>query len=351
MKKKIAVLYGGRSGEHEVSVNSAAAVIENLAKTDSFEILPVFINKEGVWQLHDNRVAILADPAIGGLYILDGESAGNVITVDVVFPVLHGTYGEDGTLQGLLELARLPYVGAGVTGSAVGMDKIIMKAVLRDAGLPVGEHLWFTAHSWQKNQEELLEKIQEQLGFPCFVKPANLGSSVGITKAYSRTELIEGIADALQYDRRILVEKFLGGREIECSVLGNDEPAASVPGEIVPCNDFYDYNAKYIDTRSELIIPAELDEETSARIRKLAVESFLALDCAGMARVDFFVAEESGRIWINELNTIPGFTSISMYPKLWEASGLPFPELLYKLVTLAEERAAERARLKTTYSI
>ncbi|HHX75430.1 MAG TPA: D-alanine--D-alanine ligase [Firmicutes bacterium] len=349
MIKKVAVLYGGRSGEHEVSVRSAAAVMDGLKQLNNLEVLPVFIAKDGTWLLHGNRVAFLPDPNIGGLYLLEGESAGQVLTVDVVFPVLHGPYGEDGTIQGLLELARLPYVGAGVAGSAVGMDKILMKAVLQAAGLPVGEYIWFTATGWTQRKQEYVATVGEKLGYPCFVKPANLGSSVGITKAYNSEELIAAVAEALQYDRRVLVEKMLAGLEIECSVLGNDDPLASLPGQIIPCNDFYDYRAKYLDDRSRLIIPAELPPETTEKVRELAVKTFTALDCAGYARVDFFVQVEEGRVWINEINTIPGFTAISMYPKLWEASGLPFPRLLQKMLELAEERARQTASLKTEY--
>ncbi|NLM52661.1 MAG: D-alanine--D-alanine ligase [Firmicutes bacterium] len=349
MRKKIAVLYGGRSGEHEVSISSAEAIMEGLEQIEDYEVVPVFITKEGQWQLHGNRVALLPDPAIGGLYLLDGENRGNIVSIDVVFPVLHGTFGEDGTVQGLLELARIPYVGAGVAGSAIGMDKIFMKAALKAFALPVGDYLWFTAARWEKAKNELAEEIAVKLGFPCFVKPANLGSSVGVNKVYAKSQLEPAVEEALQYDHRVIVEKFLAGREIECSVLGNDEPKASLPGEIVPCNDFYDYKAKYIDDGSTLIIPAELKPETVEQVQELAVKAFLMLDCAGMARVDFFVEEEQQKIWINEINTIPGFTDISMYPKLWEASGLPFPELLRRLVELAEERAAKRAQLKTSF--
>lgn len=350
MRKKIAILYGGRSGEHEVSLISARSVMEGLSQLAEYEVVPVFITKDGEWQLHGNRVALLPDPSIGGLYLLDGESGNDIVSIDVVFPVLHGTFGEDGTVQGLLELAQIPYVGAGVAGSAVGMDKIFMKAILKAFGLPVGDYLWFTTTRWEKEKKELTADIAAKLGFPCFVKPANLGSSVGITKVYKESELEPAVEEALLYDQRVIVEKFLAGREIECSVLGNDKPAASLPGEIIPCNDFYDYKAKYLDDRSTLIIPAELKPETVKKVQELAVKAFLALDCAGLARVDFFVEENEQKIWINEINTLPGFTSISMYPKLWEASGLPFPELLRRLVELAEERAAKRARLRRSYT-
>ncbi|MBS4030451.1 MAG: D-alanine--D-alanine ligase [Clostridiales bacterium] len=350
-KRTIAVLFGGRSGEHEVSLRSAASIIEALRKQENIHVLPVEITKEGMWLLEKTPVAILPDPAIGGLFLLDGENAGDVLTVDVVFPVLHGTYGEDGTVQGLLELAGIPYVGAGVLGSAVGMDKILMKSVLRQAGLPVGDYLWFSAFQWDRKKDSLVSQTEKELGYPCFVKPANLGSSVGISKAYDRVGFIEAVGEALRYDRRILVEKHLSGREIECSVLGNEEPSASVLGEVIPCNDFYDYKAKYIDDRSELMIPAKLSPQLEEKVKELAVETFLALDCAGLGRVDFFVDDTREQIWVNEINTLPGFTSISMYPKLWEASGVSFDELLAKLVDLAIERFNQKARQETTFQI
>lgn len=350
MKKlHVAVLYGGRSGEHEVSLRSAAAILDGLRALEDTEVLPVFIAKEGIWFMDGVRVTVLPDPTVGGLYILEGERAGQVVPVDVVFPVLHGTYGEDGTVQGLLELARIPYVGAGVAGSAVGMDKILMKAALEAAGLPVGRFVWFTATGWQQEKELLVERAEKELGYPCFVKPANLGSSVGISKAYNRAQLLAAVEEALQYDRRVLVEKMLAGREIECSVLGNDEPQASVPGEVIPCNDFYDYKAKYIDDRSAIVIPAKLTPETARQVREMAVRTFIALDCSGLGRVDFFVNEEKEEIWVNEINTLPGFTSISMYPKMWEASGLTFRALLAELIRLAKDRFAQKDRLKTTF--
>ena len=351
MKKKIAVLYGGRSGEHEVSLRSAAAIMEGLRSLPDFEVLPVFITKEGSWQLNGSRVTVLPDPDLKGLYILDGERAGNLVTVDVIFPVLHGTYGEDGTVQGLLELARIPYVGAGVAGSAIGMDKILMKAALKAAGLPVGDYLWFTAFDWQQEPDKWLAAVKAELGFPCFIKPANLGSSVGISKAYNEQQLREAIEEALLYDLRVIAEKFIAGREIECSVLGNDEPQASLPGEIIPSNDFYDYQAKYLDGRSRIIIPAQLAPEIIDEIRHLAVETFKVLACAGLARVDLFVNEAAGKIWINEINTMPGFTEISMYPKMWEATGLPFTELLQQLIQLAEERVRQKEALKTSIEL
>ena len=348
-KKAIVVLFGGRSGEHEVSVRSATAIMDGLRAMSDYDVLPVFITKEGSWQLEGIRVAILPEPNVGGLFVLEGPKSGDVIPVDVVFPVLHGTYGEDGTVQGLLELARIAYVGAGVPGSAIGMDKILMKAGLLAAGLPVGPYLWFTGTEWERNEAALLVQVEEELGFPCFVKPANLGSSVGISKVYNPTELEKAVNEALQYDRRVLVEKLLTGREIECAVLGNNNPKASVLGEIIPCNDFYDYTAKYIDDRSRLEIPAKLAPDTMEKVRQMAIETFLALDCAGLGRVDFFVDEEKGEAWIIEINTLPGFTTISMYPKLWEATGISFNELLRSLIDLAQQRFAEKEKLKTTF--
>jgi D-alanine-D-alanine ligase len=347
--RRIAVLFGGRSGEHEVSVRSAASIIAGLNSLGKFEVMPVMISKDGGWFYREVRVTVLPDPASRGLYILEGEETGRLLPVDLVFPVLHGPYGEDGTIQGLLELACIPYVGAGVAGSAVGMDKVLMKAVLSQAGIPVGEHLWFTAFHWQGQSETLACRVERELGFPCFVKPANLGSSVGVSKVYRAAELPAAVESALRYDRKVLVEKFLPGRELEVSVLGNDDPEASVVGEVIPCNDFYDYQAKYLDDRSKLIIPAKLSAELTEQVRGLAVSTFRALDCSGMGRVDFFADDVTGQVYVNEINTIPGFTSISMYPKMWEASGLPFAGLLDRLVELALERHAEKSLLETSY--
>lgn len=347
---RVAVLFGGRSGEHEVSLRSATAIIEGLSSLGKFEVMPVMINKEGGWFYRGVRVTVLPDPSRRGLYVLDGEETGRLLPVDLFFPVLHGPFGEDGTVQGLLELAGIPYVGAGVAGSAVGMDKILMKAVLRQEGIPVGEYLWFTVFQWRGQAKKLAARVERELGYPCFVKPANLGSSVGVSKVYTAADLSAAVDGALRYDRKVLVEKFLPGRELEVSVLGNEEPEASVVGEVIPCNDFYDYEAKYLDDRSKLIIPAILAPELAERVRKLAVSTFKALDCAGMGRVDFFADEAKGHVYVNEINTIPGFTSISMYPKMWEASGLPFLQLLDRLVELALGRYAERNLLETSYS-
>jgi D-alanine-D-alanine ligase len=282
----------------------------------------------------------------------DADQKGNAAPerLDVVFPVLHGLHGEDGTLQGLLEMANVPYVGSGVLGSAVGMDKAMMKIVFRAAGLPVADYLVVREPEWADLRGGFADRVEKRLGWPCFVKPANSGSSVGISKVKDRQELGPAVATAFRYDRKILVERFVPGREIECSVLGNDKPIASVPGEIVPAGEFYDYRAKYIDEDSKLLIPAPLDDGQVAEIQDLSVRAFLAVECAGMARVDFMLHRESGEFVVNELNTIPGFTAISMYPKLWEASGLGHNELLDRLLELALERHARQQEKETCYS-
>lgn len=368
MKLKIGVLFGGRSGEHEVSLKSAASVMEALDK-DKYNIIPIGISREGAWFTGENvlealssgsvpgenlPIAIIPDPNTGGFMYLSerkGSPGSHFEKIDVVFPVLHGTYGEDGTVQGLLELAGIPYVGPGVLAASAGMDKIVMKMVLQQAGLPVGKYLYFLRKEWEKDKKKHLKKIKEELGYPCFIKPANLGSSVGISKADCEEELIKGVEEAALFDRRIIIEEAIPGKEIEVSVLGNDEPAASVPGEIVPSSDFYDYRAKYIDDRSELFIPARIGPALTSKAQELAVRTFKALDCSGMGRVDFFVDNKTQKIIVNEINTIPGFTQISMYPKLWEASGVPYGQLLDRLIKLALERFEERKELKTCYNV
>lgn len=368
-KLRVAVLFGGRSGEHEVSLISAASIMQAMDKS-KYEVYPVGITREGRWLTTGDPLAALQaaktelpllstaaqPPAEGGLPavrqrrdLVPGTREEGFPEVDVVFPVLHGPYGEDGTIQGLLELASIPYVGAGVLGSALGMDKVAMKVAFQGHGLPVADYLPLLAHEWRAERAECIARVEERLGYPCFVKPANLGSSVGITKAHDRQELEQGLDLAAQYDRRLLVEQGINAREIEVSVLGNDAPQASVPGEIVPCNEFYDYAAKYLDGASQLIIPAPLSSEQTCQVQEMAIRAFIALDCAGMARVDFLLCRDSGRWYLSELNTIPGFTSISMYPKLWEASGLPYPKLIDRLIELAIERHQERSRLRTDY--
>jgi D-alanine-D-alanine ligase len=364
----VAVLFGGRSGEHEVSLRSARSVMAAL-DPDKYEIHPVGISKAGKWLTGPDPMATLSagDPAEeaapereGGAActsvatrpggeLVPGAISGRFPEVDVVFPVLHGTFGEDGSVQGVFELADMPYVGAGVLGSAVGMDKIVQKAVLRANGLPVVDYMDVLRSRWVADPEGVLIEVEARFAYPLFVKPANLGSSVGVSKAHNRAELRAALDLAARFDRRLLVEVGVNAREIECSVLGNDDPIASVPGEVVPSNEFYDYRAKYVDDASALLVPAPLDEEMTALVRDLAVRAFRAIDAAGMARVDFFLCRDTGRVYINELNTIPGFTDISMYPKLWEASGLPYPALLDRLIALALERQADKRRSETTY--
>jgi D-alanine-D-alanine ligase len=361
-KLKVGVLFGGRSAEHEVSLVSATSVINALDK-NKYEVIPIGITPQGKWLSsfealnllktgravdHLPEKILLPDPNRKSLVSLtDGSEAGSL---DIIFPVLHGTFGEDGTVQGLLELADMPYVGAGVLGSAAGMDKVVAKQLFRQVGLPVTPDVWFLRKDYEKHRKEIIGKVEKRLGYPCFVKPANLGSSVGITKAKDRKELQEAIETASRYDRKVLVEKSVErAREIEVSVLGNDDPIASVPGEIMPSNEFYDYDAKYVDGKSTSIIPAKLPRNVVKKIQDIAIRAFKAIDCAGMARVDFLFTRQRQKIFLNEINTIPGFTSISMYPKLWEASGIPYPALLDRLIELALERHTEKSRLQTTY--
>ncbi len=395
MKIRVAVVFGGRSGEHEVSLASAASIMNNMDPS-KYEVIPVGITREGRWLLGGDPMRLLTSGG-GGRGTGDGEAgvepavvsparqdedspSGSMpyrarhlgtdtaltssvfpsprppvplpfppLRVDVVFPVLHGPYGEDGTIQGLLEIAGVPYVGAGVLASAAGMDKAIMKSLFIQAGLPVVRHLVVMRREWEANPERVMDSVEASIGYVCFVKPANLGSSVGISKAADRGSLARALAEAASYDRKLIVEEAVNAREIECSVLGNDGPIASVPGEIVPSREFYDYRAKYVEEGSRLIIPAELPEATADEVRQLSISAFKAIDCAGMARVDFFVEKGTGRVLVNEINTIPGFTKISMYPKLWEASGLSYPALIDRLIGLALERHAEKLRNKTTY--
>jgi D-alanine-D-alanine ligase len=363
---RLAVLFGGRSGEHEVSLVSAKSVLAVLDAA-RYAVYEVGITHDGVW-LTGERVrerleqgqtdnllpcTILPDPTRPGLYLLrqqKGQTTLEKLTdLDVVFPVLHGTYGEDGTLQGLLELADLAYVGAGVTGSALGMDKGIFKDVMRANGIPVVESIVVLRTDIEHDLERVIRRAEALADYPLFVKPANLGSSVGITKCHHRHDLVEGLQEAARYDRRVLVERGVSAREIEVSVLGNDQPLASVPGEILPSREFYSYEAKYLDGTSGLVIPANLPAEIGDTVRTLAVAAYRAIDCAGMARVDFFVENESGQVYLNEINTIPGFTAISMYPKLWEASGLSYGQLVERLIELALERKAERDRTERRF--
>ncbi len=363
---RVGVVFGGRSGEHEVSLRSARSIMDALDR-DRYEVLPIGITKEGRWiaggdpfrRLVDGGaesgpVALLGepgDPTLKAIEPAGGEtrSLRDIAALDVVFPVLHGPYGEDGTIQGLLELADIPYVGAGVVGSAVGMDKAIFKAVMVAHGIPVLPHVLVLRSEWEADREATLDRVDAALRYPVFTKPCNLGSSVGISKARDRAGLAAALDDAARYDRRLLVEQGITAREIEVSVLGNESPIASVPGEVVPGNEFYSYKDKYIDDKAQLLIPAPLDEATTQRVRSLAVAAYAAIDAAGLARCDFLVDKDSGEVWLNEINTIPGFTSISMYPKLWEASGVPYPELVNRLIELALERHADKRRNKTSY--
>ncbi len=359
MSKKIRVglLFGGRSGEHEVSLASASSVLKAL-NPKKYQVTPIGITRHGQWRvgssasqrLHEvlergTPVLPSADPTGPNLVPVDQkrtQPAGP--QVDVMFPVLHGTFGEDGTVQGLFELANVPYVGAGVLASAVGMDKDVMKRLFRDAGLPVVKWVCVLRREWERSPESVSRRIKKKLRYPAFVKPANSGSSVGISKARNAKELRAAMNLAAKYDRKIVVEQGLDAREIECSVLGNEHPRASVPGEVVPVNEFYDYEAKYLKEGSELIIPAPLSPKQTRQVRELAVRAFQAVDAAGMARVDFLLDRKTRRIFVNEINTIPGFTSISMYPKLWEASGLAYRKLLDRLIELAFERHRDRIR-------
>jgi len=395
MKKlRVGILFGGRSGEHEVSLLSAASVFDAIDK-NKYEVVPIGITKEGHWVTASDAERLLAgeglpvaqahrragDPEAtpsaavlakgeavvvppephshgGALSPFETEAASRAlsrraadraINVDIIFPVLHGTFGEDGTIQGLLELADVPYVGAGVLGSAAGMDKDIMKALFRAAGLPLVKHVTILRSDWAARPKEVRRQIARQLKYPLFVKPANLGSSVGISKVRDSNELASGIEEAAKFDRKIVIEQGVGGskqkaRELECSVLGNDRPEASLPGEIVPSKEFYDYEAKYLDEGSELIIPAKLTKRESKAVQRLAIRAFQAVDCSGLARVDFLMEPKTRKIYVNEINTMPGFTAISMYPKLWAASGLSYPQLIERLLELGLERHAEKRK-------
>jgi D-alanine-D-alanine ligase len=356
MKKlRVAVIYGGKSGEHEVSIASAASIFKHLDPA-RYEAVPIKIEKDGRWMLSGEvpKAISAADVhqqaqttrALQPIEPTTTFAAGNI---DAVFPVLHGPYGEDGTVQGLLELANVPYVGAGVLGSAVGMDKAVMKTLFIARELPVAPYLVVLRPEWQRDADRLARQVETELRFPVFVKPANLGSSVGISKAKSESDVRTAMELALQFDRKVVVEQGIpGAREIECAVLGNDDPQASVPGEVIPSREFYDYEAKYLDDASQVIIPADLTAEQVRDVQRIAVAAFSAVDCAGMARVDSFLARDTGKIYLNEVNTIPGFTTISMYPKMWEASGLSYPELIDRLITLALERHAEKQQLRTS---
>jgi D-alanine-D-alanine ligase len=362
-KLRVGVIFGGRSGEHEVSLVSAASVIDALDR-ERYEVVPIGISREGRWlsssralQLLRERTGLDAEtecvlvpePNRQGLLVVSG-AGGPVAPLDVVFPLVHGTFGEDGTLQGLLVLADIPYVGAGVLGSAVGMDKIVQKQLFAQAGLRIAKYTWALTSRCASKPRSVAAEVEGVLRYPVFVKPANTGSSVGITKAHDRKELLAAMTVAAAYDRKVVFEQGVrNAREIECSVLGNDDPVVSVPGEVLPSNEFYDYDAKYVDGKTQVLIPAPLPRRTAAGIQRMALAAYRAIDCAGMARADFFVVRSSGTVYINELNTIPGFTSISMYAKLWQASGLSYSALLDRLIDLALERHARKSGLRRFY--
>lgn len=336
----VALIFGGRSAEHEISIISARAIYKNLDRK-KYRVLSIYVSKMGNWKLVPSPLVPAKKLRAGGSFSFlpwDGRRTKPAIKADVYFPVLHGPYGEDGTIQGLLEMADVPYVGAPVLASAIGMDKAIFKHLLSRLGLPVVPYLVLHEKNWKKNRKHLEQKIIQELGLPLFVKPANLGSSVGISKVKGRKELAPAVRLAFRYDHKILVEKAIKGREIECSVLGNERPRASLPGEVIPHREFYDYADKYLEGKTRFLIPAELPGDLSRRFQELAVASFEAIDGCGMARVDFFLEEKTRNIYINEINTIPGFTEISMYPRLWEVSGLSFPRLLDRLIELALRR-------------
>lgn len=365
---RVGILFGGRSAEHEISIRSAANVVA-AADPKKYEVVPIAITKDGRWyagmlpggsqsrpRLEAARgkkleVVPAASPAGAGPLIPVRKSDSNrrFGRLDVIFPLLHGTFGEDGAVQGLLELCGIPYVGAGVLGSAAGMDKEVMKRLFRERGLPIVPYLAIRRADWEAAPRKACLAIEKKFRYPVFVKPANLGSSVGITKAHNRKGLGKALQTAADFDRKILVEKAIEGREIECAVLGNDDAAASLPGEVVPGREFYDYADKYLEDTAQLIVPAPLRAAQTRRVQRLAVEAFQATDCAGMARVDCFLEKRTGKFFLNEINTIPGFTSISMYPRLWAASGLPYSQLIDRLIELALERHREKTR--TRYSL
>lgn len=367
MKKiRVGVLFGGRSGEHEVSLRSAKEVIAAI-NPDKYEVVPIGVSKEGQWLLASPEsfnllnashpsISLLPEPQQQGLLpitnnaVINGEQ--NRQHLDVVFPLIHGTYGEDGCIQGLLELANMPYVGAGVLGSALGMDKVLMKTVFQQAGLPVTDFTWTTRKKWRENPKKVQQQIEDVLTYPVFVKPANLGSSVGISKAKNSNELIAAIELAAKFDRKIIIEAGVpNAREIEVSVLGNHDPIASVPGEIFPSREFYDYAAKYLDDATKLQIPAELSKEVTTQLQDMAKQAFEVISCEGLARIDFLIDAKTLKVFVSEINTLPGFTQVSMYPKMWEKSGISYAELIDKLIELALERHKEVQENVTSFEI
>jgi D-alanine-D-alanine ligase len=374
MKTRIGVIFGGRSGEHEISIRSARTVIEQIDK-DKYEVVPVAISKEGKWLnpvealallptatqelltaqvsgFPRETVALLGDTSFKGLTRIEAPSDEDRSTaLDVVFPVLHGTFGEDGTIQGLFEMADIPYVGCGVLASACGMDKVVMKTLFRDAGLPICRYVWFLRSEWERAGQAAIEQVQAKLGFPCFVKPANLGSSVGVSRADDEISLREAVELAAEYDRKIIVEEALDMREIECAVMGNDEPRASLPGEYIINDDskkFLDYTEKYSGTgNNDFVVPAPISDELTKKVQEMAIRAFKAIDGAGLARVDFFFRSDNGALLVNEINTLPGMTESSGFPKMWEGTGLEFSQVIDGLVTLAIDRHNDKSRNKT----
>ncbi len=354
-KAKVIVIFGGKSGEHEVSLKSARSVLAAIDK-NKYDVVPLAIAKDGKWLGGPKAQALLQsgdkvetgkDLTVTSQDLLLQEDKIPAEVPAVVFPVLHGPYGEDGTIQGMIEMLNVPYVGAGVLGSALGMDKVVQKQLFLFHGLPVVPFTWFLKDEWKKDKEAVLKKINNI--FPLFVKPANLGSSVGITKAHNKPELMKAIDFAAKYDQKILVEKGIENIwEVEVSILGNEAPVASVCGQIIPANEFYDYDAKYIDENTALVIPAKIKPETQKQIQEYGKQEFKILNCSGLARADFFVERATEKVWVNEINTMPGFTSVSMYPKLWEASGVSYTELVEKLIQLGIERWKKKQEIKTS---
>ncbi|MBK6721856.1 MAG: D-alanine--D-alanine ligase [Acidobacteria bacterium] len=372
MKTRVGVIFGGRSGEHEISIRSAKTVIEHI-DSDKYEVVPIAIMNDGRWlspaesvrqfpehtqevfrdtqgEASESAITLTGDTSPGGLTVLE-ESAGT-LPLDVIFPVLHGTYGEDGTIQGLFEMADIPYVGCGVLASSCGMDKAFMKTLFRDAGLPMCDYVWFLRGEWESNRETTLDQVESKLGFPCFVKPANLGSSVGISRATDRESLAAGISLAAEYDRKIIVEEALEMREIECAVIGNDAPEASLPGEYIIRDNskaFLDYTEKYSGTgNNEFVVPAPVSDELVSKIKQMAVTAFRAVDGSGLARVDFFLRNDNGALLVNEINTLPGLTDASGFPKMWAGSGKTFPQVIDQLIDLAIARHQDKKRNKTS---
>lgn len=369
MKKiRLGIIFGGKSVEHEVSIMSTRSIV-SILDSDKYDIVPVGITKKGQWITTENPMELLSNNSLdegrkaSGIFIGDPEKTGLVSfyhkaeqlvldlkeKVDIIFPVLHGTHGEDGTIQGLFEMADIPYVGCGVLASSLGMDKAIARKVFRQHNIPVVDDRVVLRKDWEKDSENILSELDGQFAYPCFVKPVSLGSSVGVSKARNKSELEEAINIAFKFDRRVLIEEGIHAREIECSVLGNDDPIASIPGEIVPGKEFYDYEAKYLDSGSKLYIPADIPRDIARKIQEYSIESFKALECSGMARVDFFLEKNTNKIYLNEVNTIPGFTKISMYPKMLEASGVSYKELVNRLIELGLERHREKE--KNVFSI